>query len=157
AAFGGLDVERVDEAEIDNIDWDFGIVTGLELVPDGLLEIFPDRAFRSGNRLMADGVCVGALDAVKAGLARDEGGERSAQRLGDDDLRAGRNRDLFPAGNAAHLDVPRGIDGGAGAHSPSSFLTPPARLLPARYCSTRRRLDSPARWTIFSNWSIELT
>jgi hypothetical protein len=39
ASLMGFDVERVHEAKIDDVDGNFRIVAGLELVPCGLLKI----------------------------------------------------------------------------------------------------------------------
>ena len=100
--------------QVDNVDRNFRIVTGLELSPRRLLKTSaglssPPRAPGRSNRRPA-------LDPVESGLTGDEDGERSAERLGDDDLRAGWESDFLAAGDASDFDVSSDGGGGLVAH-----------------------------------------
>ena len=108
-AFGLLDVAIVDKAEVDDVDGDFRIVTGLELIPDFLLidaNIRGDGAafgLRGGRD--AEGVAIAVSDAGETLIGGN--GVAAAERLGDHHGRAGGEREGIAARDADCLAVAR--------------------------------------------------
>ena len=101
-----LDLERVHEAEVDDVHGDFRIENFLEAFPDGFVRRLAGVASMLGGAdgtvsvrlafilggirrdFFAEGVGVRALDPEHAGIADD--GEVAAEAVRDGDLGAGR-------------------------------------------------------------------
>jgi hypothetical protein len=126
AVLGRFQGEVIDEAEVDDVDRDFGIEAGPQCVPNLLLQIIA----RSGRCLLCRGLCVLdgeaegigvlALDSEQAVHGPD--GEGASEVLSDIDLRALRQgggmagRDLDGGTIALELDGTDFVHGGTVTH-----------------------------------------
>lgn len=101
----------VNQAEIDDVDWNFRIKNHLQLSPYGFLQRAFDRdfrCFRHGTGLYAQGVYIFFVDACQSGLGRD--GIGAAQRLGDDYRGSARQNDRVAAGDLDGVAVAKERD-----------------------------------------------
>ena len=121
--FQRLDLERIHEAEVDDVHGDFRIENFLEAFPDGFVgrlagvaSMFGSADGTIGVRLafvlggirrdfFAKRVGIRALDAEHTGVADD--GEVAAEAVRDGDLGAGRQHGRITRGNDGGLHVTR--------------------------------------------------
>lgn len=119
--FEFFDVHRIDQAEVDNVYRDFGIVDFFELIPDILGvrgAVFEGVGVNPmvGNGF-ADGIAVVGVDAIEAEISLHC--ETAAQRLVEINFRAGCKGVLVPTWDLRDGDVPTedaffGHGGGSG-------------------------------------------
>src|SRR5271170_3669334 len=101
AVVGVLYFHSIDEAEVDDIDGDFGIEAGLELLPYHRFKIAAARRRHDAGirRRFAERVGVLARDAKQPAVRGNLQGEGSAERLRDKSLEAFFEHHLVPRGN----------------------------------------------------------